>query len=88
MVWEQAALDEEEERMHARADELSSQMQLIQAEIARQNERIEHEMLVATARLEGHIAALRSMALEAWMSLEEAARRLGTNLEVEPEAPK
>jgi len=77
MVWEQAALEHEEERVRAKADELATRIDEISAEITAQNERLEHEMLVAAAQLDGHIAALRSIALEAWMSLEEAARRLG-----------
>lgn len=80
MVWEEAALDQEEESTRARADGLSAEMVALQAEISRQNERLEHEMLVTSAKLEGHIAALRSMALEAWISLEEAARRLEVTL--------
>ena len=45
------------------------------------NEEIEHESLVATARLEGHIGALRSIALEAWLALEDAAGRLRVSAE-------
>jgi serine/threonine-protein kinase len=77
MVWEQAALEHEEEKVRANADDLARQIDVLSAEIARQNERLEHEMLVLTAQLDGHIGALRSIALEAWIGLEDAARRLG-----------
>ena len=80
MVWEQAALEQEEDRVRRRADELRAEMEAAQGELDHQNERLEHQMLIATARLEGHIAALRSMALEAWMEMEALARRLGIAL--------
>jgi eukaryotic-like serine/threonine-protein kinase len=85
-VWEQAALEQEEDHVRRQGDELKTRMTSIQAEIARQNERLEHDMLVATARLEGHIAALRSMALEAWLGLGEVARRLDVALDPEKAA--
>ena len=43
----------------------------------RHNERLEHELLVVNACLEGRMAALRSLAVEAWMALETAAARAG-----------
>jgi eukaryotic-like serine/threonine-protein kinase len=76
MVWEQAALEQEEDRVRERARELSAKMAMLQTELDRQNERLDHEMLVATARLDGRIAALRSIALEASISIEDAAREM------------
>jgi eukaryotic-like serine/threonine-protein kinase len=83
MVWEQAALEQEEERARDGAAEQAARMQTLHGDLARQNERLEHDMLVAGARLEGHVAALRSIALEAWMALEDAAERTGTSLVAE-----
>jgi serine/threonine-protein kinase len=77
MAWEQAALDQEEDRARDCATELEERMDSLQAEIEEQNTRLEHEMLVAGARLEGRLAALRSVALEAWAVMEQAARRSG-----------
>ena len=82
MVWEQAALEQEEDRARDRATELDLTRHALQAELDRTNERLEHEMLVITAQLEGRIGALRSIALEAAMALEDAAR----DLAVPPEA--
>jgi hypothetical protein len=76
MVWEQAALEQEEDRVRDRATELDLTRHALQAELDRTNERLEHEMLVITAQLEGRIGALRSIALEAAMALEDAARDL------------
>jgi serine/threonine-protein kinase len=80
MIWEQAAYDQEEESTRVRADALATEIARLEAETAEENERLEHAMLVATAQLEGHVAALRSIALEAWLSLEDAASRLGAPL--------
>jgi serine/threonine-protein kinase len=77
MVWEQAALEQEEDRVRERAAQLAAKMRACQAEIERQNERLEHELLVVNACLEGRIAALRSLAVEAWMALEGAAAHAG-----------
>jgi serine/threonine-protein kinase len=80
MAWEQAALREEEERARRRAWEVAERIAELRIELGRENERLEHEMLVATAQLEGHVAALRAMAVEAWDAIEDCARRLGTPL--------
>ena len=77
MVWEQAALEHEEEQVRAHADDLSARIRVITAEMGRQNEALEHDSMVSAARLDGHIAALRSIALEAWMAMAEAARAAG-----------
>ncbi len=80
MTWEQAALQEEEERARSRASDVAARMTELRDELGRENERIEGEMLIATAKLEGHVAALRAVAVEAWDALEEGQRRLGGTL--------
>ena len=77
MVWEQAALETEEDRMRERAADLLVQMRACQAEIERLSERLEHEILVVNGCLEGRIGALRSVAYEAWQSLETVASQIG-----------
>jgi serine/threonine-protein kinase len=77
MAWEQAALETEEDRARDRAAGLEKKMHALQETLAVGNERLEREMLVVTARLEGRIGALRSIALEAAMVLEQAMTALG-----------
>lgn len=77
MVWEQAALVHEEEKTRAHAEELSRQIERIDAELALHNETFEHEHAVLGAQLAGHVAALRSLALESWLAMQQAAKRLG-----------
>lgn len=81
MVWEQAALEQEEARMHAEADQLLERMRACQGEIDASNARLEHELLVINACIEGRIAALRSLAAGAWIALSEAAIRAGVQHE-------
>jgi len=73
MVWEQAALEQEEDQAREKAARLAAEMRACQAEIDRHNERLEHEIRVINACLEGRIAALRALSIEAWASLEAAA---------------
>ncbi|MFT3767801.1 MAG: protein kinase [Minicystis sp.] len=77
MVWEQAALEQEEDRARARAARLAEEMRVLRARIDRHNERMEHELLVVNASLEGRIAALRSLAVEAWGVIARAAALAG-----------
>jgi serine/threonine-protein kinase len=77
MIWEQAALEQEEDRVREKAAELAAKMAELQLELDRHNEQVERELLVATAGLEGRAAALRSLAVEAWLLLERTARQLG-----------
>jgi serine/threonine-protein kinase len=73
MVWEQAALEQEEDFARERAARLTAEMNACQSEIERHNERLEHEILVINACLDGRIGALRALAIEAWAGLESAA---------------
>ncbi|HVY49436.1 MAG TPA: hypothetical protein VHB21_26270, partial [Minicystis sp.] len=72
-----AALEQEEDRARDRAAELAAQMRALSADLERANERLDRDLLVVTARLEGRIAALRSIALEAALALEHVAAELG-----------
>jgi serine/threonine-protein kinase len=81
MVWEQAALEQEEDRARDAAAGLDSAIALWQREADRHTERLEHELEVVDACLEGRIAALRSVAAEAWVALEAAAARAGVRAE-------
>jgi serine/threonine-protein kinase len=80
MVWEQAALDEEADQTRMRLQALDAELGRLRAELDGANEALEHAQLVATARLEGHIAALRVMALDAWIFLELAAKDCNVEL--------
>jgi serine/threonine-protein kinase len=77
MAWEHAALQEEEERARDRAADVAARIEELRDELGRENERLEAEMSVAAAQLEGHVAALRAIAVEAWDALEDGHRRLG-----------
>jgi hypothetical protein len=76
MVWEEAALEQQEVEARDRVTELDEDIARLREEIDRENARLEHEVMIATARLEGRVAALRCIALEAWAALEEAKGRL------------
>ncbi len=83
MLWEQAALEREEERAYAEVEGIGERIHAVQLELARRNEDVERELEVLSAQLDGHIAALRSLAVEAWMSLDQLAHALGVALEPE-----
>src|SRR5262249_52432899 len=53
MVWEQAALEQEEDRVLARAEDLLARMTALHRELDRHNEQIEREIEAANAVLEG-----------------------------------
>ncbi len=80
MLWEQAALEREEERAYAEAAALGTQFEAVSGELEQANETLEHDIEVLSAQLDGHIAALRSLAAEAWMALDEAASSLGVDV--------
>ena len=83
MLWEQAALEREEERAYAVVEALNAEFSRLQVELREANEALEQETETITAELDGHIAALRSLAVEAWMALQQAAEELKVELEVE-----
>jgi eukaryotic-like serine/threonine-protein kinase len=73
MVWEQAALEQEEDLARARAEGLDAEMHALRAEIERRSESYEHETRVVSAALDGRIAALRSIAADAARAAREVA---------------
>jgi serine/threonine-protein kinase len=77
MVWEQAALEQEEDTARESAARLAAEMSACQVEIERHSERLDHEIRVVNACLEGRIAALRALSIEAWAALENAAAHAG-----------
>ncbi|APR85868.1 Serine/threonine protein kinase [Minicystis rosea] len=77
MVWEQAALEQEEDRARERAARLANDMHVLRRAIDRHNERMERELEVVSASLEGRIAALRSLAAEAHAAITRAASLAG-----------
>lgn len=81
MLWEQAALEQEEERAYAVVEDLTAELESLQRQLEKLNEDLDHETDVLTAQLDGHIAALRSLAVEAWMALDQLATSLGIDLE-------
>lgn len=83
MVWEQAALEHEESRAFVAADELALRIADLSAELQRADRAIDDEHALVAARLEGHIAALRALAVEAWAALESAAATLSVALDDE-----
>lgn len=80
MLWEQAALEREEERAYAAAEDLHARFDSLTRKLDRANEALDHELAILSAQLDGHIAALRSLAVEAWLSLEQVAQTLEVDL--------
>ncbi len=80
MLWEQAALEREEERAYAEVEELHLRFAALSRELEQANEGLEHDISVLSAQLDGHIAALRSLAMEAWLALEAASTAFGLDL--------
>ncbi|MFO0759665.1 MAG: serine/threonine-protein kinase [Byssovorax sp.] len=76
LIWEQAALEQEEDRAREKAAELGARMRALQAELDRLNEAVDHELLVTTAGLEGRAAALRTLSTEAAQLLAAIAAQL------------
>jgi len=83
-LWEEATLEHEEEVSLSRADELGREVDELSQRLELANEAIEREKTTLEAQLEGHVAALRALAGEAWMALDALAEpfdlRLPTDL--------
>ncbi len=77
IVWEQAALEAEEERAHLVEQDLRYQLEALQRQLATQNEQLDAELADATGMLEGALAALRRMTGELVRTIEEAASAVG-----------
>jgi serine/threonine-protein kinase len=77
IVWEQAALEAEEERAHLVEQDLRYQVEALQRQLASQNEALDAELADATGKLEGALSALRRMTGELIRTIEEAATAVG-----------
>jgi tRNA A-37 threonylcarbamoyl transferase component Bud32 len=84
LLWEEATLEHEEGVSLSRADELGREVDELSQRLELANEAIEREKATLEAQLEGHVAALRALAGEAWMVLDALAEpfdlRLPTDL--------
>jgi serine/threonine-protein kinase len=77
LLWERAALEAEETRAHLVEQDLGFQIEALQRQLAGQNEQLDVDLLDATGRLEGALAALRRMTGDLIRTLAEAATALG-----------
>ena len=77
MIWEQAALEQEEDKVREKAAELTAKLTDLENELARRIEQLDAALTRENAHLEGGVGALRSLALEAWLALEETAALAG-----------
>jgi chromosome segregation ATPase len=88
MLWEQAAMEEEGLRARAVAKDLSFQLETLRAQLQRHSEGYDAKLVETRAKLEGHVAALRTLAKEAWSAIDGAAEKLGVSpMPTEPPAP-
>jgi serine/threonine-protein kinase len=77
LLWERAALEAEETRAQLVEQDLGFQTEALQRQLAAQNEQLDVDLLDATGRLEGALAALRRMTGDLIRTLAEAATALG-----------
>lgn len=83
LLWEEATLEHEEEISIVRIEDLGREFEEVSGRLELANEAIEREKATFEAQLEGHVAALRALAQEAWMLLETLAEPLGVLLTTE-----
>jgi eukaryotic-like serine/threonine-protein kinase len=82
LLWEEATLEHEESSSLDNASELGREIEALTRELEEENERLEREGLSLQAQLEGHVAALRALAGEAWQNVHSIAHRLHVDLEL------
>jgi len=80
LLWEQAALDHEEEQSRDRAEEIAIQVATLRHEQTQVDDALERDQQISSAKLEGHVAALRALAGEAWMLLDALAESMDLRL--------
>lgn len=73
MIWEQAALEQEEDKVREKAAELTARLDDLESELASTGEQLDAALADENARFEGRVGALRTLALDAWLALEEIA---------------
>lgn len=82
LLWEEATLEHEETNSLEAAVGLEGEIQALNQELEAENERLEREGSSLQAQMEGHVAALRALAGEAWQSVQSTAHRLQLDLEI------
>ncbi len=83
LLWEEATLERVEDVSLSRAEEMAREVEELSARLDLANEAIEREKNTLEAQLEGHVAALRALAGEAWMALDALAEPLELTLPTE-----
>ncbi len=73
MIWEQAALEQEEDRVREKAAVLTAKLDELENELARRGEQLDAALADENARMEGRVGALRTLALDAWLAIAEIA---------------
>jgi eukaryotic-like serine/threonine-protein kinase len=76
-LWEQGALTEEVQRARSWGHDLVFQVSELRKRLDGQSEDLDSELARSRAALEGHVAALRTLARETWGAIEHAAQMLG-----------
>jgi serine/threonine-protein kinase len=74
LLWEGAAIAEEEERAAAIERDLTFQIGTLTERLDRQNEELENELVKASGTLEGSLAALRSLTSELVRLIDQATK--------------
>ncbi len=74
LLWEGAAIAEEEERAAAIERDLTFQIGTLNDRLERQNEELENELVKASGTLEGSLAALRSLTSELVRLIDQATK--------------
>jgi hypothetical protein len=75
-MWETAALGAEAERARLQEEDLSFQIETLQAQLDTSNRVLEEELAEASGALEGSLAAVRQLTSEFVRSLDEAAAEM------------
>ncbi|MCS6898399.1 MAG: protein kinase [Myxococcales bacterium] len=78
--WEQATLEQEEMRLQVIEDELTAQIRALQRHLEEQNHALDEKLLQGRLALEGRVAALRSLAAQAWSAIDEVGGRVGVRI--------
>jgi hypothetical protein len=82
LLWEEATLEHEEDRSIQRAGELEFEFRDLSQRLDVANDELELEQTSMEAQFEGHVAALRALAGEAWQSLQASAHKLRVVLQI------
>ncbi len=75
--WNEIALDEERARAQSAAHGVAGQIDQLRGRLTEKSEELDRQIADVRARLEGHVAALRRLAAEAWIAIDATAATLG-----------